>query len=120
MSTRLIRRTAGAAIALVRRLARALDVRRQRRALLLLDDRRLKDIGLTRFDAWREGNRALFDLPGEIGAHNRSCSTPSSRKQEIMSATQLSPTRRQLIASSASASGRAPRRVQIAAPIDPS
>jgi len=48
--------------ALIRRVLLALYVRRSRRALLSLDDHSLKDIGLTRFDAWRESNRALFDL----------------------------------------------------------
>jgi len=47
---------------LIRRVLWALYVRRARRALLSLDDHTLKDIGLTRFDAWRESNRGLFDL----------------------------------------------------------
>ena len=42
---------------------RILEVRRQRRALLELDDRMLKDVGISRSDAWREGNRSLLDLP---------------------------------------------------------
>jgi uncharacterized protein YjiS (DUF1127 family) len=45
------------------RLDRILEVRRQRRALLALDDRMLKDIGLSQADAWREANRPLLDLP---------------------------------------------------------
>jgi uncharacterized protein YjiS (DUF1127 family) len=45
------------------RLERVMEVRRQRRALLSLDDRMLKDIGLSRADAWLEGNRPLLDLP---------------------------------------------------------
>jgi len=45
------------------RLERVLEVRRQRRALLSLDERMLKDVGLTRSDAWLEGNRPLLDLP---------------------------------------------------------
>src|SRR5262245_13416436 len=95
--------TARAVTALIRRLTRALDIRRQRRALLLLDDLALKDIGISRLDAWREGTRALFDLPREIGAQNHGCSTQSSQKEEIMSANPLLPTRRQVIASSAAA-----------------
>lgn len=39
------------------------EVRRQRRALLSLDDRMLSDIGMSRVDAWREGTRRLDDLP---------------------------------------------------------
>jgi hypothetical protein len=62
----------------MRHLAGALEVRRQRRALLSLDDHMLKDIGLTRIDAWREGTRALFDVPSEIGAYNLGCSIQSS------------------------------------------
>jgi uncharacterized protein YjiS (DUF1127 family) len=71
MRTRLNLRIARAATALIWRLMRILDVRRQRRALLTLDDHMLKDIGVTRFDAWHEGNRGLFDLPREKGSHNR-------------------------------------------------
>jgi len=55
-------RVADLVAALVRRVVWAFYVRRSRRALLSLDDHTLKDIGLTRFDAWRESNRALFDL----------------------------------------------------------
>ena len=58
MSTRI----AGPVVALIRRAVWAFYVRRARRALQSLDDHTLKDIGLTRFDAWRESNRALFDL----------------------------------------------------------
>ena len=45
------------------RVERILEVRRQRRALMALDDRMLKDIGLSRTDAWREANRSPLDLP---------------------------------------------------------
>ena len=90
--------------ALIRHLEWAFDVWCQRRRLISLHDHTLHDIGLTRFDAWREGNRALFDLPGEIGAHNGSCLIQSSHKEKIMPATSESPTRRQIIASSAAAS----------------
>lgn len=44
-------------------LSRALEVARQRRALLRLGDDALKDIGVSRADAWREGNRHWWDLP---------------------------------------------------------
>lgn len=42
---------------------RAGEVARQRRALLRLDDHALKDIGISRADAWREGGRPWWDLP---------------------------------------------------------
>ena len=40
------------------------EVARQRRALLELDERLLKDIGITRADAEREAGRSLWD-PGQ-------------------------------------------------------
>lgn len=40
-----------------------LDLYRQRRALAKLDDSRLLDLGLTREDALREANRAIWDAP---------------------------------------------------------
>ncbi len=40
----------------------AMQVRRERRALARLDDRMLKDIGLSRADANREAARSLTDL----------------------------------------------------------
>lgn len=39
------------------------ETRRQRRALLALDDRMLSDLGLSRGDAHREASRSLLDLP---------------------------------------------------------
>lgn len=41
----------------------ALDVARQRRRLLALDERMLKDIGLSRSDAEREARRGFWDIP---------------------------------------------------------
>jgi uncharacterized protein YjiS (DUF1127 family) len=41
----------------------ALEVRRERRMLLGLDDRVLRDIGLSRCDAWAEACRSLWDVP---------------------------------------------------------
>lgn len=46
-------------------LCRAIAVRAQRRALLALDDRMLKDIGASRSDAYREAHRSFLDLPEE-------------------------------------------------------
>lgn len=42
----------------------AMSVARERRALMRLDDGTLKDIGLSRADAYREGTRPWWDLPG--------------------------------------------------------
>lgn len=41
---------------------KALAIRRQRRALMALDDRMLSDIGLSQSDAYRESHRSFFDL----------------------------------------------------------
>jgi uncharacterized protein YjiS (DUF1127 family) len=41
------------------------EVARQRRALLALDERLLKDIGITRADAEREASRPFWDLAQE-------------------------------------------------------
>ena len=40
-----------------------LDLYRQRRALAGLDDAQLLDLGLTRAEALREANRAIWDAP---------------------------------------------------------
>src|SRR5262245_13721679 len=90
--------------ALTPQLERASAVWCQRLRLISQDDHTLHDICLTRFDAWREGNRVLFDLLGEIGAHKGSCLIQSSHKEKFMPARSVSPTRRQIIASSAAAS----------------
>lgn len=55
-------RDAGAWLALV--LLRRHELARQRRRLLALDDRMLKDIGITRADACREGARPFWDARG--------------------------------------------------------
>ena len=57
--------------AIIRRLMWALRVSGERRALLSLDDDALKDIGLTRFDAWREGKRSMLDLPDRCARRRR-------------------------------------------------
>jgi len=45
------------------RWAQAYRVYRERRALLALSDHALKDIGLSRADAYREASRPIWDLP---------------------------------------------------------
>ena len=40
-----------------------LDVRCERRMLLRMDDRALKDIGLSRSEAYAEARRSLWDIP---------------------------------------------------------
>jgi uncharacterized protein YjiS (DUF1127 family) len=42
----------------------AMRTRRERRALLALDDRMLSDIGLSRSQAYREATKSITDLPG--------------------------------------------------------
>lgn len=48
--------------AVLDRIDAAWTVRRERNALLSLDDRMLSDVGLSRTDAEREAGRGLFDL----------------------------------------------------------
>ncbi len=58
-----VNRRPGVGILLVGMLAWLLDhyaVYRQRRTLLALDDRMLKDIGISRADALREGNKPFW------------------------------------------------------------
>src|SRR5262245_3324260 len=66
----------------MRRARCAIYIRQARRVLQSLDDDTLKDIGLTRFDAWRASNRALlFKLVRhrvDWSASNR-CSLSSTR-----------------------------------------
>jgi hypothetical protein len=40
-----------------------LEVRRERQMLLNLDERALKDIGLSRSEAWAEACRSLWEIP---------------------------------------------------------
>ena len=47
--------------ALLKALGRRLEMRRSRLALLELSDEQLKDIGLSRTDAYREGIRSWWD-----------------------------------------------------------
>ena len=46
----------------------AIEVRRERRMLLGLDDHTLKDLGLARGDAYAEAVRACWDIPAESSA----------------------------------------------------
>ena len=48
----------------IRWLDAALRLARERRDLAALDDRMLKDIGLSRADADREWSRSFLDVPG--------------------------------------------------------
>ena len=48
---------------LLGRVSKALTVRRERRALMALDDRMLADVGLSRADAYREAHRPFLDVP---------------------------------------------------------
>ncbi len=52
-------------------LSRALAVARERRALLRLDETALKDIGLSRADAYGEATRRWWDLPAGDDAERR-------------------------------------------------
>ncbi len=49
-----------------------LETHRQRRALARLDDRALRDIGISRADVWQEVNRPFWDVkdPGLRSNHN--------------------------------------------------
>jgi uncharacterized protein YjiS (DUF1127 family) len=47
----------------------AIEVRRERRMLLGLDDHTLKDLGLARGDAYAEATRACWDVPVDALAH---------------------------------------------------
>ena len=57
-------------VSLTRRLLQALTIRRQRRALLSLDDRMLADVGISRADAYREAHRPFLDVPVPASRHN--------------------------------------------------
>ena len=46
-----------------RRVALMLDVWQERRGLSALDERSLKDLGLSKADVEREATRSIFDLP---------------------------------------------------------
>lgn len=47
----------------------AVEMRRERRMLLALDDRALKDLGLAKGDAYAEATRACWDIPRNCSAH---------------------------------------------------
>jgi uncharacterized protein YjiS (DUF1127 family) len=50
-------------VGLLRFLADIVRVRAERRSLMALDDRMLKDIGLSRGQAENEAGRSIFDVP---------------------------------------------------------
>ena len=56
-----------AAVWLALALLRWQELAQQRRRLLSLDDRMLKDIGITRAEAMREGTRPFWDVSGIDG-----------------------------------------------------
>lgn len=60
---------------------RAVAVRRERSALARLDDRILKDIGLSRSTAFREAHRGFFDLPA--AGRDRSSRLRQFRTREL-------------------------------------
>lgn len=43
----------------------ALEVRRERRNLLRMNDQALKDIGMSRNQVYAEAHRSLWDIPGD-------------------------------------------------------
>ena len=51
---------------LARRIKLWVSVSRERRMLQNLDDHMLRDIGVSRADAVREGERAFWDLPHDL------------------------------------------------------
>ena len=53
-------------LSIVQRILRALTVRRERRALLSLDERMLADVGLSQADAYREANRPFLDVSATV------------------------------------------------------
>ena len=61
-------RIAGTIWHLISILDLAFEVRRERRILLGMDDRALKDIGFNRGDAYAEAHRSFWDIPA-----NRLC-----------------------------------------------
>lgn len=63
MTTRSVTRAESPARpSILRRIWRAIEVRRQRDDLSKLDDRALADIGVTRHEANKEANRPVWDL----------------------------------------------------------
>lgn len=54
--------SASASPSLLMRIRQVMLVRRERRALLALDERMLADVGLSRADAYREANRSFLDV----------------------------------------------------------
>ena len=53
----------GRFLKILRQLPQAYAVFRERRALMALSDRSLKDLGLSRADVYREANRPWWEIP---------------------------------------------------------
>jgi uncharacterized protein YjiS (DUF1127 family) len=66
---RIVRRAMHLAARLARVALRWHELARQRRALLRLDDRMLKDIGISRADAVGEASRPFWDEGGDPWRH---------------------------------------------------
>jgi uncharacterized protein YjiS (DUF1127 family) len=58
-------RTAGTIWNLISVVHLAFEVRRERRMLLGMDDRELKDMGFNRGDAYAEAYRPFWDIPAD-------------------------------------------------------
>ncbi len=58
-----------------------LEIQRQRRELLRLDDRMLKDIGISRIDAEREAKRPFWDNSGVKDATLRKRNPPQAFRE---------------------------------------
>ena len=63
--TTLLERLGNSAVKLIKTLATRGRVQRERRLLAMLDDRLLRDIGISRADAELEASRASWDVPSE-------------------------------------------------------
>ncbi|MGE0024222.1 MAG: DUF1127 domain-containing protein [Hyphomicrobium sp.] len=63
LARRSLRPTRSALVRAVSWVEAAFRTARERRQLMALDEQALKDIGVSRADAYREGSRPFWDLP---------------------------------------------------------